>query len=438
MTNSKDKNLKYQVKVSFLYKGLSIAMSFLMVKYMLQYLGVEKYGIWSVILAIINWVLFFDLGIANGIKNKISSSLSTENTKGAQEYISTGYIILSSFSILIYIIFFSASKLINWQNILNIYSIPNSELNLIISTILFLLLTNFVLSIILAVVNAVQKSSLIVKNQFLSQLISFTLLLILIKTTNSSLLLLSISFGSSLIISNIILSIWFYKKNSDLSPKLKYFSLSKSKSLSVLGANFFILQLTILIILMTDRMIITQLLGPSHVSNYDVLHKYFSAITIIHTIINTPLWPMYTEAHTKNDFKWISKTLKKMHKIMCLYLVISFIMVYCGSFIINLWLNNNEIVLTFSNYVYMAIMILVLVWHQVYSYFSNGIEKTKIQLVSSLIGAIANIPLSIYFVKYMNMGINGVILATALSLGIFCILGPIQAYKELKHMRTRL
>ncbi len=438
MTNSKDKNLKYQVKVSFLYKGLSIAMSFLMVKYMLQYLGVEKYGIWSVILAIINWVLFFDLGIANGIKNKISSSLSTENTKGAQEYISTGYIILSSFSILIYIIFFSASKLINWQNILNIYSIPNSELNLIISTILFLLLTNFVLSIILAVVNAVQKSSLIVKNQFLSQLISFTLLLILIKTTNSSLLLLSISFGSSLIISNIILSIWFYKKNSDLSPKLKYFSLSKSKSLSVLGANFFILQLTILIILMTDRMIITQLLGPSHVSNYDVLHKYFSAITIIHTIINTPLWPMYTEAHTKNDFKWISKTLKKMHKIMCLYIVISFIMVYCGSFIINLWLNNNEIVLTFSNYVYMAIMILVLVWHQVYSYFSNGIEKTKIQLVSSLIGAIANIPLSIYFVKYMNMGINGVILATALSLGIFCILGPIQAYKELKHMRTRL
>ena len=438
MTNSKDKNLKYQVKVSFLYKGLSIAMSFLMVKYMLQYLGVEKYGIWSVILAIINWILFFDLGIANGIKNKISSSLSTENTKGAQEYISTGYIILSSFSILIYIIFFSASKLINWQNILNIYSIPNSELNLIISTILFLLLTNFVLSIILAVVNAVQKSSLIVKNQFLSQLISFTLLLILIKTTNSSLLLLSISFGSSLIISNIILSIWFYKKNSDLSPKLKYFSLSKSKSLSVLGANFFILQLTILIILMTDRMIITQLLGPSHVSNYDVLHKYFSAITIIHTIINTPLWPMYTEAHTKNDFKWISKTLKKMHKIMCLYLVISFIMVYCGSFIINLWLNNNEIVLIFSNYVYMAIMILVLVWHQVYSYFSNGIEKTKIQLVSSLIGAIANIPLSIYFVKYMNMGINGVILATALSLGIFCILGPIQAYKELKHMRTRL
>ncbi len=43
-----------------------------------------------------------------------------------------------------------------------------------------------------------------------------------------------------------------------------------------------------------------------------------------------------------------------------------------------------------------------------------------------------NIPLSIFFVKYLELGLQGIILATILSLSIFALFGPIQVYKLLK------
>ena len=49
-----------------------------------------------------------------------------------------------------------------------------------------------------------------------------------------------------------------------------------------------------------------------------------------------------------------------------------------------------------------------------------------------LFGAILNIPLSIYFVKYLNFGSSGVILATIISILIIAIILPIQTFKILK------
>jgi Na+-driven multidrug efflux pump len=80
-------------------------------------------------------------------------------------------------------------------------------------------------------------------------------------------------------------------------------------------------------------------------------------------------------------------------------------------------------------------MFLFIVWHSIFAYFSNGIEKTNIQLVTTAIGALINIPLSVIFVKYFNLGIDGIILATIISLLIYCILGPIEAFKEINKMK---
>ena len=49
-------------------------------------------------------------------------------------------------------------------------------------------------------------------------------------------------------------------------------------------------------------------------------------------------------------------------------------------------------------------------------YFLNGIGKIKLQLWLYVFGAVINIPLSIYFVKYMNLGSSGVILGTIFSM----------------------
>ena len=65
--------------------------------------------------------------------------------------------------------------------------------------------------------------------------------------------------------------------------------------------------------------------------------------------------------------------------------------------------------------------------------FLNGIGKVRLQLKLYVIGAFINIPLSIYFAKYLNFGSSGVILGTIVSIISMSILLPIQTFKLLKN-----
>lgn len=404
---------------------------------MLLYLGVRLYGIWAVILVFVNWIIFFDFGIANGVKNKVSEALSKNKVDDANHYISTGYIILFTFCFIIYLLFFLLSYHLNWQSLLNITIISNDELSYAMHIIVFFVLLNFALSIIVSVLNAVQKASFIVLGQFMSQLFSLILILILMEYFERSLIYICFSYGLALVLSNIILSIVFYKNNLHLLPRISNFEKIKIKPIFGLGMKFFFLQLTILIIFTSDTMIITQLLGPEHVTTYSIIFKYFSVVIIIHTVVNTPLWSMYTESHIKNDHVWIKKTLMSMIKLIFVLIILAIFMYLMRDIVFKIWIGDTNLLDTKSNYIYMMVMTLMYVWHSTFSYFTNGINKTKNQLISTGIGAIINIPLSIYFVKYLNMGLDGVILATIISLSIFNITGSIQAFREIKDMEGK-
>ena len=82
--------------------------------------------------------------------------------------------------------------------------------------------------------------------------------------------------------------------------------------------------------------------------------------------------------------------------------------------------------------VLMGVFIIVRAYGIIYMYFLNAIGKIKLQLWLYVFGAIINIPLSIYFVKYLNLGSSGVILGTILSIAGLTVLLPIQTFKILK------
>lgn len=433
---TRNKNLLLQVGRSALYKMPAIIISFFLVRFTLKYLGTTNYGIWAIILAVINWIIFFDFGIANGVKNKIAESLSQKNYKNVNSYISTGYIILFGFCCVVFLLFSIISFYIDWQKLFNIHTISNSDLqNIMLISVAFILL-NFSLSIITAILNAVQKVSLVVYGQLITQVVSLILILFLLKFTHDNLYYISCAYGVSLVFGNLILSFLFYKDNKDFFPSFKSYNRKEVNSILGLGIKFFFLQIIWLFIITTDSMLISHLLGPKYVSTYDILYKLFGFLMIIHSLINTPLWSIYTEAYDKNDYVWIQNTLMKMTLLMIAYVPIIFIFYTYSNYIIHIWLGNNKLLLEKSNVLFMGVLMFILIWYSIFAYFTNGINKTTNQLYSSLLGAVIHIPLAIYFVNSLNMGLNGVLLATILSLSIFGITGPIQAIKEIRKMKN--
>ena len=433
LDNKRTINLLNQIKLSFVLKISSVFFSLIIVRLLLQYLGVKEYGVWAVILTFLNWIVFFDLGIANGVKNKVSQSLASNNNKLAREYIATGYISVAVIVFFFYIIFYFFAQIINWQSVFRVVSVEEIVLKRVLLIIVFFALFNFVLSLINQIATAVQKASYVALNQFLSQFFALLCVVLLVNYYSKNLVLLSFSYGISLILSNIIVSFFFFKKHSELRPTFNCFKKDKVKEIVSLGLRFFFLQLIMLAILSVDRILVAQFCGASIVASYDILYKYFSVLLIIHGIVNMPLWSVYTESYLKGDYNWIKNTLHKMRLLMIFYIVVVVVMISISSKIFHLWLGTSDIDLNISNIILMGLLMLSLIWYQTYACFSNGIEKTKGQLIAGSAGAILHVPLAWLFVSKLELGLNGILLATFCSLLIYGIIGPLEAFKILKN-----
>lgn len=426
----RSRNYLNQLKSSFIFKGMAILASFLVIPIMINYLGAEKYGVWSTLLSILSWIVMFDLGIANGLRNKLSEMFAVNEYIKAREYISTTYCAVSFIAIIIYLTFINLSGLVDWSIVFNTSIVQRKTLEVTINICLFFVLVNFILAVVNQVFNALQRTNLVVINQFMSNVLSLFFIFILSQYTASNIQYIAIAYGLSLFIANGIISFWFYKRNVIYKPAIKLVKKERLYQTLSLGSKFFIIQIAVIILFTTDRIVITQLLGPEFVTPYDVVFKLFSIVTIVHGIILAPLWNSYSDAFHRNDYSWMRYMMKKQLLVLSIIVICTFILILIAPKIIQFWIGDIKY-LNLNMIFALAAFTLLQVWNNVFAVFLNGISETRVQVKTAILAAIINIPLSIFFVKYLNMGVEGIVLGTILSLSVFSVFGPYESYKKL-------
>lgn len=431
LSEERTNNYFKQVKGSFIFKFLSILISFLLIPIMIKYLGNEQYGIWSTILSIISWIILFDIGIGNGLRNKITESISKKDNIEAQRYISTAYVMIGFISISMLGVFLLISNYIEWQSVFNSTVLSTEELKDIINIAVCFLFLSFWLNLINQVFNGLQKTSLVVFNQFLSNFIALISVYILSLYFESSLFKLAFVYGFSLVLSSSLLSIWFYSNNKEYIPRITKYSNLNVKSMTSLGIQFFIIQIAVVVIFTTDKILITQLFGPEHVTSYDVVFKLFSIITIVYSLISAPLWSAYNDAYHRNDIIWIKNTIKKQLRIYIIIICSIVMLSFLVKPIISIWI-GKDLIIEQSLIIAMALFVMVVTWNSIFAMFINATNNLGVQIKTSIVAIIINIPLSILLVKYFQTGVYGIVLATAISLSLFAVFGALQTFKILK------
>lgn len=424
---ARTKAVKLHISLTFIYRALAIGLSYLLVPLTINYLDIEQYGIWMTLLSIMSWVTFFDIGLGNGLRNKLTEALAVNNIRLAKTYVSTAYIAISFIALVSFVMLILISLFTPWNKILNTSSVSNTELLKVVLVVGAFFMLNFILSLCNQMFYAYQEASLATMRQVLLNLFALIAIFILIRYTSGTLLYLSVCYGLSMVLSNLLLMCYFFKKHSAVIPSTKNIDLSRIREIASLGVKFFIIQIAVLVIFTTDNMIIIQVLGPEQVTPYNIIFKLFSIIKMGHTILVIPLWSAYTEAYSKGDIKWIRNSLKRLNMLMIPIVISVFILIIFARGIINVWIGSN-IKFSDSLLIFMGIYIVIRVWDSNYSTLLNGISRIMLQMFSSILGGLVNIPISVYFAKYLHMGISGVILGTIVSLSPFAIIGPIQSY----------
>lgn len=390
---------------SFLVKGLSIVITYLtMPAYMNFFSDQNVLGVWLSIIGILTWIINFDLGIGNGLRNKISLFLNNRNYEKAKKYISSSYIILSLLAIFIALIGYSFIYVLDWNDILNISKsvISESVLKKTLSMVFLGIMLYFILKIIGSILLSIEKVAVVNFLQLLTSLLNL-LFILLFHDNNleSALEKLSFFYIISLNFPYLIVTfIVFYGKLKMCRPSLKYYDKNIAISICSLGSQFFIIQLILLIINSSNEFLISNIYGPSYVVEYQVYYKLFYLIVTLFSLVTNPVWSNITIAKNNKDYKRILK-IRKLLKIMASFASIGVLfMIFIFQFIMKIWLADNSIEYNFIYGIIFAMFCILMIFVLSETAIANGISRLKSQLYVLGLGALIKFPLSYLFSNF--------------------------------------
>lgn len=402
--------------IMFVIRGLSIAISLLYVPLLLNTLSASQYGVWLVITSIVSWISLMDIGLGNGLRNKLVKSIVDEDIVSCKEYISSTYAALSCFIVFLLTIFIIISNnFLSWNKILNTTDIHPAELTELVNVVFIAFGVQFILNLQNSILFAFQKPALSSLITFLSNLFSFISVLIAVKIFGIADLvslgyIISLTPIVILVISSICIFSTILKK---YQPGIQYIKYNKIKDTLNLGIKFFIIQIITIILYQTNNIIIAHVADSTAVVQYNIAYKYMNVLTMAYTIIVTPIWSATTDAYVRKDFDWIKSTHKTLNRILILAICCGIVMCFASPIIFNIWLGKNHLPISELTIALILIYVSFKMAYSCYGYIINGIGKIHAQLIITLLIAIIYIPMTIYFGRLF--GLNGVIVSSCIT-----------------------
>lgn len=379
---------------SFLVKGWSGVVQLLLVPLTIACLGSYLNGVWMTVAAVLLWIDNMDIGLANGLRNRLAEARSSSNNEFGQIYVSTTFFSIAVIMVASIIVMGLLYNLLDFYSILNIDYETCPDLSSAFALAIVITGVTFIFKISSNVYLALQLpavSNLILALSHTATLIGVLALRLL---GTSSLTSVAMAYTLSPLLVNIAAFIYtFVFRYPELRPSVKTFRLGYLGDLLTLGIKFFLLQMASVVLFMSSSFVVSNLLSPESVTPYQVAYRYFSLALIVFSIIITPFWSATTDAFAKGDYSWIRNTRKKFRYIilMMAFLLLSMLLISKYAFLY--WV-GEEISIPLELSTYMSCYLLLIMYSQTYSFFLNGMGALNLQLIVAVLAAIVYIPLA--------------------------------------------
>lgn len=397
--NEKNQTIVKNVLGSFLIKGLSLFISiFSMPLYIKYFENQIVLGLWFTIVSVLSWILTFDLGLGNGLRNRLVETIIQNNNEESSKLISSSYAIVGILSIIIiFFALFGFSK-IDWNIIFNIdKAIISNETLLTAIKILFIgIMISFILKLINSILYALQKSAV---NNALALITSILPLIYIVVAPNKSMEenLISLAWVNAfsvclpLLFATIV--VFSFSPLKECKPSLKNVHIKTEMSVLSLGSVFFIVQVAFMFINSTNEIIITNFWSPEFVVEYQIYNKVFSLVGSIFSIALTPVWSSVTKALVERDFLWLKNLSKTLYRIAVLGIIFEFSLILFLQKIIDIWLGDSSINVNYMYAMVFAVYGSLFIYNIIVTTIANGVGYLKTQLICYSLGAVFKIPI---------------------------------------------
>lgn len=420
---------------AYVIKGFSVIIGVLLVKAYLKYFSSDSIlGVWYTILSVISWIINFDLGIGQGLRNLSVKAFEDKDKKTIKKVVSSAYIGISSIAIVLLVISVIITYFTDWNSFFNISQklISNEILQLSVIISFLGIIIQMVLKLVTSIFNALEKTAV---TNLLTLSTNF-IIVIFVMTYNgkgdaNNLILLSLVYFIATTLPYAIVSIYVYSdKWKWFRPSFKMFDSKISKQIFSLSSKFFIVQIMLMVITVTNELFITRLVLVEQVVTYQIYYKLFGTILLFFSLVTNSVWSSITRKWQLG--KYISA--KKTYRI----LVFGAVMCSFGTFvfclfiqpIVNIWLGSETIKIEpISTIIFLAYTIVMLLSYA-YAAMANALSQLRVQMYCYLVAAILKYPLCMLLLKF-NFDWSSIVLSNVLLMLPYVVVQPIVISKIL-------
>lgn len=425
----KDKIIIKNVTFSFVIKGIALLVSFFSTPAFIGYFDNDVVlGVWYTLLSVLTWVLSFDLGIGNGIRNNLVKAFSENDEKEARSIISSGL-----FSIVVAgaLIFAVGAAVISFADVNELFNvsigvISQETLKLSVFFVFLAICLRFALTFVSSLFYALQLSAI---NDLLTLAVGvFQLVFALVFRFGSAEEALLRASEAYAVIANVPLFaagiILFFTKLKNVKPKFGYITKEHCKKVLSVGGMFFLCQIFYMLIVNTNEFFITRFFSPELTTEYSFYYKITSVLSMAVTLAMTPVWSVVTKALAEKDFAWIKKLYGKIKIFGAIAVVLQFAVIPFLQPLMDLWLGEGKVAVTYSRAAIFAFFGGAFAYSGMLSSIVCGMGKVKLQAIAFGAGAAVKIVFSVFAGK-LGFGWESVVLCNAIVLAIYCVLQTI-------------
>jgi len=381
------------IAASLVIKGWSAVVVLMMVPLTLACLGEYKNGVWLTISSLLVWIDQMDIGLGNGLRNKLAAYMARQQLHEARQIISSTMAMLVCIVLPIWIILVLLIWYADTYSFFNVLPKAVPELRASLVCAVTLVCMTFVLKFIGNVYMGLQLPA--VSNLLISlgQTMALLLTALLYYTGYATFLFIVIANTiAPLLVYGLAYPYTFYVRFSQLRPSLKLVNTHYMLETGSLGIKFFWLQLAGLLQFATANILISKFFSPQMVTPYQISHRYISLVMVLFSVVCMPFWNATTDAYTRGDMEWIRQANRKMNVMMAGITLLIVFMVMVSSWVYHVWIGEASHVPSGMT-VMMAIYTFLMVVSMRYSYFLNGVGALRLQMYMTVM-TVVFIPLA--------------------------------------------
>ena len=402
VSNHRSSLLQKNILASFVIKGWSAAIVLLLVPATLNCLGEYKNGIWLTISSLLLWIDNMDIGLGNGLRNKIAEYMAHGEYERTRSLVSSTFAMLTCIIIPVLLILLLLIASSDPYMVFNADPSKVDQLDQVLMVTVTLVCTSFIFKLIGNFYMGMQlpavSNLLIALGQTVALIGTY---IVLYSGSHSMMLIALVNTAAPLLVYMLAYPYTFFYKYPHLRPSFKLINYKEARAVINMGVQFFIMQISSVILFMTSNLLISNLFTPALVTPYQITYRYFSLMLVAFTVICMPFWNATTDAYERGDIQWIRNATRKLRLMIIGLMACMVVMVVLSPWVYSIWIGDKATI-DIRMSIVMATYIFILIYSMRYSYFINGIGKLRLQLIFTTVAAILFIPLAYLTTQYTH------------------------------------